>query len=115
MQKVVGTTADLSPGEMMEAEFNGRSIVVCRASDGEFHAFTNVCPHQGAPLSKGKLCGAPVATEQIGEYDFQHEGTFFVALGMAVNLILKMKAAHLPQMESRSYVNTNFLLKMSRS
>ncbi|WP_081834559.1 Rieske (2Fe-2S) protein [Geomicrobium sp. JCM 19039] len=46
MQKVVGTTADLSPGEMMEAEFNGRSIVVCRASDGEFHAFTNVCPHQ---------------------------------------------------------------------
>lgn len=74
MQKVVGTTADLSPGEMMEAEFNGRSIVVCRASDGEFHAFTNVCPHQGAPLSKGKLCGAPVATEQIGEYDFQHEG-----------------------------------------
>jgi len=25
--------------------------------DGEFHAISNFCPHKGAPLSEGILCG----------------------------------------------------------
>ncbi|WP_059103069.1 Rieske (2Fe-2S) protein [Shouchella shacheensis] len=74
MQKVICQTDDLAPGEMLEAEFDGRPVVICRASDGEFHAFTNLCPHQGAPLGKGKLCGAPEPTDQIGEYNYQNEG-----------------------------------------
>ncbi|QQK74947.1 Rieske (2Fe-2S) protein [Salicibibacter cibarius] len=74
MDKVVAHTDDLAPGEMMEAEFDGRSVVICRASDGDFHAFTNLCPHQGAPLSKGKLCGAPEPTDEIGTYNYKNEG-----------------------------------------
>ncbi|QDI92092.1 Rieske (2Fe-2S) protein [Salicibibacter halophilus] len=74
MQQVVGQIQDLSPGEMMEAKFDGRPVVICRASDGEFHAFTNLCPHQGAPLSKGKLCGAPEPADHVGEYNYLREG-----------------------------------------
>ncbi|WP_232735753.1 Rieske (2Fe-2S) protein [Alteribacter populi] len=74
MEKVVCYKDELQPGEMMESIFGRHSIVVCRASDGHYYAFTNRCIHQGAPLSKGKLCGAPKPTDVIGEYNFINDG-----------------------------------------
>lgn len=74
MEEVVCQKEDLQPGEMMESTFGRHSIVVCRASDGHYYAFLNRCIHQGAPLSKGKLCGAPEPTDNIGEYKFVKEG-----------------------------------------
>lgn len=74
MEEVVCHKEDLQPGEMLESTFGRHSIVVCRASDGHYYAFLNRCIHQGAPLSKGKLCGAPEPTDNIGEYNFGKEG-----------------------------------------
>jgi len=74
MQEVVCQKGDLQPGEMMESTFGRHSIVVCRSSEGEYYAFMNKCIHQGAPLAKGKLCGAPEPTENVGEYNFVKEG-----------------------------------------
>jgi nitrite reductase/ring-hydroxylating ferredoxin subunit len=74
MKQVVCNVTDLQPGEILEAEFDRKSIVVCRTMDGEFYAFLNRCIHQGAPLSKGMLCGTSIDTDQVGEYDYQREG-----------------------------------------
>ncbi|SDO18645.1 Rieske (2Fe-2S) protein [Alkalicoccus daliensis] len=74
MEEVVCRTEDLQPGEMMESRFGKHEIVVCRASDGHYYAFLNRCIHQGAPLSKGKLCGAPEPTDNLGEYKFERDG-----------------------------------------
>ncbi|CAM3876886.1 Rieske (2Fe-2S) protein [Alkalicoccus chagannorensis] len=74
MEEVVCSKEDLNPGEMMESTFGRHSIVVCRASDGHYYAFLNRCIHQGAPLSKGKICGAPEPTDTLGEYNFDREG-----------------------------------------
>ncbi|MBU8906305.1 Rieske (2Fe-2S) protein [Desertibacillus haloalkaliphilus] len=71
---IVCKKTDLNPGEMMESTFGKHSIVVARASDGEYYAFLNRCIHQGAALSKGKICGAPEPTDNLGEYDFKREG-----------------------------------------
>ncbi|MDQ0297960.1 nitrite reductase/ring-hydroxylating ferredoxin subunit [Salibacterium salarium] len=74
MEQTVCHKEDLQPGEMMESTLGKHSIVVCRASDGHYYAFLNRCIHQGAPLSKGKLCGAPAPTEHVGEYAFEKDG-----------------------------------------
>ncbi|MDQ0253565.1 nitrite reductase/ring-hydroxylating ferredoxin subunit [Evansella vedderi] len=74
MRTVVCNKNDMAPGDMKEATLGRASIVICRTSDGEFYAFANRCIHQGAPLSKGKLCGAPEPTDKVGEYKFCREG-----------------------------------------
>ena len=42
-----GTSLDLADGDQL-AVFN---------VDGEYYAIENFCPHKGAPLSEGQLCG----------------------------------------------------------
>lgn len=74
MRTVVCHKNEIAPGDMKEATLGRAAIVVCRTSDGNFYAFTNRCIHQGAPLSKGKLCGAPEPTDTVGEYKFCREG-----------------------------------------
>jgi nitrite reductase (NADH) small subunit len=56
----------LARGEKLAVEAGGRRIVVVRADDGSFHALADICPHQGARLSDGRLGGA-VAAARIGE------------------------------------------------
>ncbi|WP_202080867.1 Rieske (2Fe-2S) protein [Caldalkalibacillus salinus] len=73
-REVVCHQDDLQPGQMLEYTFGRHPVVVCRAEDGRFFAFLNRCIHQGAPLSKGKLCGATAPTSNIGEYRFEKEG-----------------------------------------
>lgn len=72
-QQVICHQDDIKPGDMKEAELGRIPIVVCRTLDGEFYAFTNNCIHQGAPLAKGKICGAPQA-DTPGEYRYCQEG-----------------------------------------
>ena len=74
MRQVVCKKDEIAPGEMRESTLGRASIVLCRTADGEFYAFTNRCIHQGAPLVKGKLCGAPEPTDNVGEYKFSREG-----------------------------------------
>jgi nitrite reductase/ring-hydroxylating ferredoxin subunit len=68
MKQVICQKEDLKPGEIMEATFDKKSVVLCRAKDGKFYAFINRCIHQGAPLSEGKLCSTSAPTDQHGEY-----------------------------------------------
>lgn len=53
----VGRAEDIRPGQIVTVELSdGRELALCNV-DGEFHATENFCPHKGAPLAEGILCG----------------------------------------------------------
>ena len=54
---VVGTINDLRPGECARFELRDGEELAVYNVDGEFYATGNFCPHKGAPLSDGVLCG----------------------------------------------------------
>jgi nitrite reductase/ring-hydroxylating ferredoxin subunit len=58
---VVGAVADFPPGKGYGVNVEGRGIAVFNI-DGNFYALRDVCPHQGAPLSKGPVVGNLSAT-----------------------------------------------------
>jgi nitrite reductase/ring-hydroxylating ferredoxin subunit len=54
---VVGRVEDLAPGLCATVELpNGDELALYNVN-GEFYATDNFCPHQGAPLADGHLCG----------------------------------------------------------
>lgn len=62
-EHVVAQTEDLSEGDRVLTEIEGREIgVFC--VDGEYYAFVNWCVHQGGPICEGKLTG-----QQEAEFD----------------------------------------------
>jgi len=54
---IVGAIGDLQPGASIRVELPGGDELAVYNVDGEFYAIENFCPHKGAPLSEGILCG----------------------------------------------------------
>lgn len=55
---IVGATGDLKPGACLRVELpDGGELAIYNVGGGEFYAIENFCPHKGAPLSEGILCG----------------------------------------------------------
>ena len=52
-----GRADDILPGRCVTVELPDGSELALYNVDGEFHATTNYCPHKGARLSDGVLCG----------------------------------------------------------
>ena len=52
----VANTSDLRDGEMKEVSAGDTRVLLARAGD-RFHAVSATCPHYGAPLAEGVLCG----------------------------------------------------------
>nr|AGZ93836.1 rieske region [Streptomyces sp. WM6386] len=52
---VVFALDELAPGTSRVAELGRRRILVVRDENGELHALSNLCPHQGGPLSGGSV------------------------------------------------------------
>ena len=69
---VVCEAGELTPGEHRIVEVEGRSIGVYNVN-GSYHAIRNRCPHQGAPLCKGKVAGTTLPSKP-GEYVWGKEG-----------------------------------------
>ena len=55
----VAAVSDCPPGGSLEAVAEDRMVALFNVA-GTFHALDGVCPHQGGPLGKGRLCGAIV-------------------------------------------------------
>jgi nitrite reductase (NADH) small subunit len=54
---IIGRIDDLRPGACVSFELpDGNELAVYNV-DGEFYATDNFCPHRGAPLTEGALCG----------------------------------------------------------
>jgi len=53
----VGRAETFAPGQCAAVDLpDGFELAVYNV-DGEFYATNNFCPHKGAPLTEGKLCG----------------------------------------------------------
>ena len=69
---VVATVNEIAPGECKIVTVKGREIGIFNVNR-EFFALINRCPHQGAPLCRGKILSrleAPLP----GEYRLTHQG-----------------------------------------
>lgn len=51
----IGVAADISSGTRFELP-SGDELAIYNI-DGEYYAIENSCPHKGAPLAEGNLCG----------------------------------------------------------
>jgi 3-phenylpropionate/trans-cinnamate dioxygenase ferredoxin subunit len=73
---VVGRVEDMPPGSVTVVD-DGRYGIGVYNLDGQFHALQNYCPHRGAPVCRGALCGI-VAPSSRGHYEGEliREGEF---------------------------------------
>src|ERR1041385_8198689 len=69
---IVGTIAEIGPGQRKIVEVEGISIGVFNVK-GTYYALRNRCPHQGAPLCLGSLKGTALPSGP-GEYLWAREG-----------------------------------------
>jgi nitrite reductase/ring-hydroxylating ferredoxin subunit len=59
----------MQPGELREFRIGGISIVLACKDQVTFFALRNICPHQGADLSKGWLTGTNMPSD-VGQFRF---------------------------------------------
>lgn len=71
-RELIGRSADIPPGTNKVVTIRGREIVVFNV-EGEFFAFLNRCPHEGAKLCHGVLVGL-VESDDPGTYRFTRKG-----------------------------------------
>jgi len=69
---VVCREDELPPGERRIITIGTRSIGIFNVA-GEFYALRNACPHQLAPLCRGRIVGEMVHS-QVGEYVLMRKG-----------------------------------------
>jgi len=69
---IVAPLEEFPPGTRRIVNANGRSIGVFNI-DGQFYALRNLCPHQGAPLCRGRIVGTNIANGPY-EYVYAREG-----------------------------------------
>lgn len=62
----VGRVEDVPPGRSATVELLDGAELALFNINGEFHATENFCPHKGAPLADGRLCGETVECDWHG-------------------------------------------------
>ena len=68
----VCTVSDLSPGNVRIVEVAGKQVGVFNVN-GNFVAYLNYCPHEGAPVCAGRITGLTQA-DRPGELRLTREG-----------------------------------------
>jgi nitrite reductase/ring-hydroxylating ferredoxin subunit len=72
----VGSLSDLLPGSRLIAQvpaFGKTMEIGVFNVGGRLVAYRNVCPHAGAPVCVGKVCGTTLPGE-VGQYTLAREG-----------------------------------------
>ena len=69
---VICPTAALPPGSRKIVNIGARSIGIFNL-DGDYYAMLNLCPHQGANLCEGPICGTNVPVDDY-HYEYVHAG-----------------------------------------
>ena len=68
----IGKLADFPERKVVPADAGGRTVGVLRHGE-EIFAFSNRCPHQGAPMCRGQAAGTMLPSEP-DEYHFAMDG-----------------------------------------
>lgn len=68
----IGQLDDFPDHKVVPADVNGRTVGILRHGD-EIHAFSNRCPHQGAPMCRGQAAGTMLPSEP-DEFNFAMDG-----------------------------------------
>lgn len=68
-----GDIASFKEG-MTRVEINCRPVVIAKV-EGEFFAYSNLCPHSGGPMNRGELNGCVVTCPLHGwRFDLKQQG-----------------------------------------
>jgi nitrite reductase (NADH) small subunit len=70
---IVANAAELRHGAKKTVTIDGKSISIFNVQ-GEFYALRDVCPHQGAPLGKGKIVGIHECGENLDDIRLVKQG-----------------------------------------
>ncbi|MDQ3255106.1 MAG: non-heme iron oxygenase ferredoxin subunit [Acidobacteriota bacterium] len=62
----VGRAVDVPPGRGATVDLEGGRELALYNIGGQFSAIENFCPHRGAPLADGRLCGHIVECDLHG-------------------------------------------------
>ncbi|OUS78123.1 2Fe-2S ferredoxin [Paenibacillus sp. MY03] len=68
----VAQTNEIEDGQSKIIELEGRSIGLYRIGH-DYYALHNRCPHEGAELCKGPICGTTLPSD-VYDYQFGREG-----------------------------------------
>src|SRR5262245_10741563 len=83
-QVVLGRVEDFPPGTRMEVKM-GQAVIAVFNIDGHYYALYGRCPHQFAPLSRGRLQGTVICNADTGwETQWAYEGEILVCPGHAM-------------------------------
>jgi len=100
---VIAAAADLPPGTRMEVQVGNNLIAVFNIA-GTYYAIYGRCPHQFAPLSRGRLQGTVICNAQTNwETEWAHEGEVLVCPGHAMEFLVKTGQAIGYNLKLRTY------------
>ena len=86
---VAGRVEDLLPGRSLTVALaDGNELAVYNVG-GKFFATDNSCPHHGAPLAEGRLCGHVIECQWHGwQFDVRDGRCLFVSESIATYRVL---------------------------
>lgn len=74
----IGKTSHIPSGKSISVDLPDGRVIAIYHVDGEFFALDNFCPHQGGPLSEGKIQGDQVTCPW-------HDWAFDIRTGICKN------------------------------
>ena len=94
---------DFPPGTRMEVQV-GRVMIAVFNVGGDFFALFGRCPHQSAPLSRGRLQGTVICNaDTCWETQWAHEGEVLVCPGHGMEYDLRSGKAFGYDLRLRTY------------
>ena len=71
-QHVVAKVGEIEPGTSKIVTVNGRDIGIFNVK-GDYYALLNICPHEAAPLCRGRIVGMVVSSDP-GKFEVLRQG-----------------------------------------
>jgi len=100
---VVSRAEDFPSGTRMEVKF-GSAVIAVFNIGGEYYALYGRCPHQFAPLSRGRLQGTVICNAETGwETQWAYDGEILVCPGHAMEFHVKTGQAIGYDLKLRTY------------
>ena len=100
---VLGHVEDFPPGTRMEVKV-GSAVIAVFNIDGNYYALFGRCPHQSAPLSRGRLQGTVICNADTGwETQWAYDGEILVCPGHAMEFHVKTGQAIGYDLKLRTY------------